>query len=805
MKLLLNLSFFLIGITQPLLSQNTINGRITDQQNVGIPYANVLVLNTSDSLLVKGSVADQDGNYQLTNVSKGSYLIQSFTIGYSKSYSSKIIYNGDKTLTIPDIILAEDTKELEEVVIKAEKPLYEQTIDRMVINVQSSPLLVGSSVLEILESSPGVMVDRLNSGINMNGKNGVSVMINGKMSRMDMASLFALLDGMPSNNIDKIELITTPPANFDAEGNAGFINIVLRRNDLEGTIGSMTAAVGKGRRGMWMIGGNINYRKKKISIFTDLSYTRRYKNMIFGGGSDIENDNYTYSSTYVADRMNVAPLFNGRAGLDYYITPKTVIGILGTASERKWSQNTINTAYYTIDPGLDTLVNGTRIDRNPTKLYMANVNLQHSFNSQQINFDIDYFKWSNDQFQNYLNNFSLEDGQFIERQELSIDKISPFNLWVGKLDYKNNVNDKVTFETGIKATLNGLDNDVAAQRLTDTGWQNDPLVSQYSTMDEDIFAAYSSLGLKINEKVSMKLGFRYEHTKTDIRDQNNNQVVYRNYGYLFPSAFLSKKLTATSSLNLAYSYRITRPSFSELAPFIIFIDANSFGTGNPNLLPSLTNAIKASYSVKKINVSLEYSKVDDLIARRQLSRVPDTNIQVRASTNIEQTDLISFALSFPVYLSDWWEMNNNVSLRNSRTRTTYFEEDMDLSQSNYSINSIQSFILPKQFRLEVRGVYNSKRLRGVMTMEEYGTVSFGVRKELAEERGSLNLSFANIIGSRAFRMSSQLPQFKMSGTGFFDVDLRSIKMTYSRKFGNTKLKSRSKRKTGSDDDLKRVG
>lgn len=182
-------------------------------------------------------------------------------VGFARSYSSEIYINTGNSNPIVDIILIENTKELEEIVIKAEKPLYEQTIDRMVVNVQSSPIMAGNSVMEILERSPGIIVNRHNFGLQMNGKNGVSVMINGKMTRMAMAALFGMLDGMPASNVEKIELITTPPANFDAEGNAGFINIILKRNDYEGVNGGISAMIGHARREKFMGSGNINYRR----------------------------------------------------------------------------------------------------------------------------------------------------------------------------------------------------------------------------------------------------------------------------------------------------------------------------------------------------------------------------------------------------------------------------------------------------------------------------------------------------------------------------------------------------------------
>lgn len=802
----ISLLLFLAGFTQALFAQYTINGRIADGHDSGVPFANVLLLKIADSTLVKGAVSDQDGNYNFSNVSRGDFILQSYSVGFAKSYSPEIEFRTNSVITMNDIILKEDSKELEEVVIKAEKPLYEQTIDRMVVNVQSSPIMAGNSVMEVLERSPGVIVDRQNFGVRMNGKSGVSVMINGKMTRMDMTALFGMLDGMPASNVEKIELITTPPANFDAEGNAGFINIVLKRNDYEGLNGGISAMIGRGRRAQFMTGGNINYRHKKINVFADMNFNYNRRHMIFEVENEIDNQDYIFNSTARADRYGGFNLSTGRAGIDFYVSPKTVIGFLGTFFIRDWSQNTDNQAYYNIEPGIDTLVAGIRIDANPRKQFMANINLQHQFDDrQQLNIDFDYFIYSSDQFQTYSNEYFLENGQSISTEDIRIDKVTPLNILVGKLDYTFKATDAFTLEAGIKATISDLENDIITERLEGNDWQADPLFSDFSTMDEDILAAYSSISTKLSEKLSLKAGLRYEHTTTDLKDEDGRQVVYRDYGYFFPSAFLSQKLTENSALNLAYSYRISRPSFSEMAPFVLFIEPKTFATGNTNLLPALTHALKTTYTIKNINISFEYNRIKDAFARFQPTRIPETNSTILSTVNLDQTDMFNLTLSLPVTVTSWWEMNNNISGISSHVTSIYYDEPMDVSQTWYSLMTTQSFVLPQKFSVELSGMYYSGRLSGISKRDPYGMVSIGVRKELGNNGGILNLNFSDMFRTMIIRSSASTPQYSMNSGYSLDFDNRAIKLTYTKSFGNNKLKSRSKRKTGSADDLKRVG
>ncbi len=802
----INLLFFLLGITQTICAQYSITGRIADESDSGVPFANVLLLNLPDSTLVRGLVTDLEGKFSFSNVSRGDYFIQSYMVGFEKSYSSKILTREDRDLSIQDIILIEDTQELEEVVVKADKLLYEQTLDRMVINVQSSPLMAGNSVLEILERSPGVIVNRQNSTVMMNGKSGVMVMINGKLTRMDITALFGMLDGMPASNIDKIELITTPPANFDAEGDAGFINIVLKRNDYEGMNGGISAMVGTGRRALYLAGGNFNYRQNKINVFADLNFNHNGNNQFIDTNNEIINDDYVFSSTSRADRFGGYNITTGRIGVDYYVSSKTVIGFLGTLFIRNWVQDTYYQSYYSIEPGIDTLVTGIRTNENPRQQYMMNINFQHQFNDhQQLNVDFDYFIYSSNQFQTYANQYFLEDGQNVYNEDIDIDKITPLSIYVGKIDYRVQLSDQFTFETGAKATLSQLDNDVETKRLEGDSWQTDPQFSEYLTMDEDILAAYGSLSGNINQKLQIKLGLRYEHTVTDLKEQGGTPVVYRNYGNLFPTAFISRKTGEHSSLNLSYSYRITRPSFSELAPFVLFIEPRTYVTGNTSLLPTLTHAIKSTFSFKSVNLSFEYDRISNSIFRFQPSRIPETNTTVLSSLNIDRANMFNFSLSFPITVTSWWEMSNNLTGILNQVTDNYFEEQMNIRQTWFTVNSTHRFILTNNLSMEISGIYYSGGLSGISINEPYGMVSFGLRKEFGKNGGALNLNISDIFRTMLISPSANIPQFNLTNSWTYDFDTRQLKLTYTKNFGNNKLKSRSKRSTGSEEDLKRVG
>ncbi|MDQ3536117.1 MAG: TonB-dependent receptor, partial [Bacteroidota bacterium] len=238
-----------------------------------IPYANVLLLNSLDSTLVKGEITNRSGNFSLATDKGGKYLVAIKFIGYQDYYSKAFSLDAaNPTIELGSIRAVENARELNAVLIEAVKPLFEQKIDRTVINVESSIAASGGSVLDILARSPGVTVDRMNKSVAMAGKQGVRIMINGKISQIPLEATIQMLEGMNADNIEKIELITTPPAKYEAEGDAGLINIVVKQQTDAGPNGNLSLFTGYGRKEKY--GGNINFnsRSKKVNLYGDYSF-----------------------------------------------------------------------------------------------------------------------------------------------------------------------------------------------------------------------------------------------------------------------------------------------------------------------------------------------------------------------------------------------------------------------------------------------------------------------------------------------------------------------------------------------------
>ena len=804
-RVFISLIFIVLFFSGRLVALSELNGSVHDAQGKSVAFANVLVLQAVDSVLVKGAVTTEKGAYQIENIQPGKYLISVSMLGYGTEFVALEVGTDEPRLELPPIILKEDVSDLDAVEIRARKPFFEQRIDRLVINVQNSITFIGSTALDILERSPGIIVNRENGTISMGGKSGVVILINGRINRLPMSALVQMLQGMPSSNIEKIELITTPPASFDAEGDAGFVNILLKKNENEGLNGSLTATLGHGRKERMTSGVNLNYRKKKLNIFGDYNFTRNRMVGLIDGKRTIENSVESIETITSTRRDGGFDLHNARLGIDFYLSSKTVVGILGSIFERRWSQESLNKADYLFSLSPPSNHIGIRTDRNNSHQYLFNFNVQHNFNERQrLNFDFDYFDYYSHQPQDYDNRFYNEQQEETRKQEIRIDKTTPLNIWVSKLDYKLKLSDKLDFEAGVKATISDFTNDILVEFNEGNDWFIHPLFSERATFNENISAAYTSFDLRIDEKTSLKAGLRYEFTDTRLESDGENASIKRQYGNFFPSIFLSRNIHKDQSIQFAYSRRISRPTFNQLAPFVLFLEPNTYVTGNSSLLPAITDQFKLDYRIKTVLFSLQYSVDNDAIARFQPRVDPESNLIIYYSENLDKRETFALSLSLPIYVNNWWEMQNQLSASMVEVKSNYNDAALKVSQNNATFNTTQSFHLPKDFTFETVGFYRSGGLSGISRVKPIGGLDIGIRKKLKNNQGVLSFNLSDVFRTKIRRFTTHIPELNIQQSLDINFDTRIARLTYTRNFGSNKIKTSRKRRTGSAEELRRV-
>jgi hypothetical protein len=802
MKSVKFLVLFLIGSIKGY-SQFTINGRIRDIHDSSVPFANVLLLNMADSALAKGAVTDQDGIFSLENVSTGNFIIQSYMVGFAKTYTQEIQFLEKKNIDLEDIILLEDTKQLNEVVIKAEKPLYVMEMGKMIVNVSSSITSSGQTVIDVLEKSPGVFVNRQNGSFSIGGKGGVIVLMNGKRSRMDITAVFQMLEGINAGDIEKIEIMSVPPANYDADGDAGFINIVMKKGVGSGTNGSAMVNLGYGSGPGTGASLNLSHQANKLNLYGNYSYNFKEGTQLWNEYRQVSNDTETINSSRESDRDFSRSAHNYRLGFDYYLSDKTIVSGLFSGYNNQFEQiSTTNSSFlFSVSP--DTIIEIGTDEFNHWKHLMGNINFQHTFEKGQVlNANLDYLRYDNENPSNYIYNYFGGVEKFIRTENHRISKDTPINIWVAKIDYSMKIGETATLETGIKGTFSDLTNDIELEEKINEDWVlNDP-VSSNADLAENILAAYSSLKININEKSTFNAGLRYEYTKTYLSTLEEEGVVDRKYGNLFPTLYLSRKINENNLMQFSYGRRITRPTFNQMAPWVLFGDPYTFFSGNANIRPTYTNNIKMDYSYKSNIFSLQYSHDKDPIFSFQPSLDPETNILVWITDNIDRRETISSTITFPFQITDWWEMQNNFSANWQMIVNGTGGELFKRNQFGFQLNTTQTFKLPKKFTLELAGFYMSPVINGLFNWEARGFVNLGIQKEL-NSNGTLRFSVNDIFETTRWKWKTvdNAPFFLVGDIKF---DKRIFSITYTQKFGNNKIKGARKRSVGSEAELKRV-
>ncbi len=797
----------LLLISLRLQSQVSLTGSVLDAQSQPVSFANALLLSATDSSLVKGAITDDQGIFTLTTDQPGLYLIRVAMIGYRDYYSAPLeAAAGDAARDLGIITLREDAILMKTVEVVARKPFLEQRIDRMVVNVANSITSAGTNALEILQRSPGVLVNRQNNLISIAGKNGVVVMINGRINYMPPEAVVQMLESMSSDNIDHIEIITTPPAGFDAEGNAGYINIVLRKSLDDGFNGSYSFSLGVGKGLTGNAGINFNLRKGKANLYGDYSYLHESQEQVFDfyrrirfDGSPLETDT---KSIRDPERNN----HTVRLGYDYQVTPKTVIGALVSAYNTKWVMDAFNTSRISGDAIVDTNIVIDNTELNQWKHAGGNLNLQHTFSeNRKLTIDLDMLWYQDNNPTSYHNRYSDETGMMLFETFTRSTKITPFRIKAGKIDYTTGLGKRIRIETGIKATTSHFTNDVGVLYLESQGWTPDPGLTAKYDLDERILAGYVSMESPLGRGFTFKGGLRYEYSDSHLSSAEQPDIVDRQFGELFPSAYLSKEFKEGYSLTASYSKRITRPTFNDMAPFTIFLDPYTFFSGNPALQPALTHKVGLNLRVKSFSCSLEYAFEDSTIAQFQSSILPGTNTQLLFAENFKDGRGWAVNFSLPVQPTKWWNLFLNINGNYQRLRRYYIGQLDSYSSGGFGFFSSQTFTLPWNMTFEANGFYNAGGLFGAIQVSSVWSVNLGLQKKFGDTGGALRIGYDDLFDSQVFSGISDLSEQDQYFSAKLKFSQPQFKIGYTRNFGGQQVKARRERGTGTDEERQRIG
>ncbi|MCF6405923.1 TonB-dependent receptor [Chitinophaga filiformis] len=814
------LPFLLCYILLLQTAAGQISGRFATATGQPVPFANVILLNGTDTALVKAVLTDEKGAYQIDNTPSGKYILRFSSMGFQTWNSPMFELTAQqKTRDFGLQVVSEGAQQLGEVVIQAEKPLLQQQAEGMVVNVQSSLLTKGSTALAILERSPGVVIDYRNNSIALNGKSGVTVLLNGKLIRMPMEQLVNLLSGMSADDIEKIELLSTPSSKYDAEGSAGMINIVLKKDKQQGTNGtlSVTGGYGYGEKAAASI--NISHNAAKVNSYGSYSYNlnRSYSKIDFLSYQDMP----AFGGRMEARGWDITRLRQHNhdviLGMDVKANRSTTIGANITYNASRATTVNLPAANYLLLPDSLLTFDG-RIDRvNRWRNVVSSVYLEKELNPKSrvsVNADYLYFKNTNpSQVNSSLTNennkpVSSNDSLFASQQRGFANTV--IQVGVLKADYSTQLSSKIKLETGIKGTYTGSNTLSRIESLIDGHWVSRTETVNEMKMKEGIAAAYASTNIEITPSVTLTAGTRFEYARTKMDDtRTGKNTVDRKLTTLFPNIFLSKKLNERSGLQFSYTKRITRPSYNDLASFVAYSDPTAIYAGNPQLKPTITNNIKVGYNYDAYSFSLLFSRDDNPIARYQLSQGAAANVLYVSPQNLVYQNNITFQATIPWKATDWWNMSYSFTGGLRQFKADYTLRPVTKTYWGYSFNFTESFTLPNNFSAELTGWYNAPLYNGTTKTSSMGTLSAGIKKELKNNAGSIQLSVSDIFTTMKFHVYyGTIAEEAFHIKNDVGIKLESgyspiFRLSYSRPFGTGTLRS-SRKEGGAKDERDRI-
>ncbi len=800
-----------------LNAQNT-RGKIsvTILNDLRLPQENVTVelLKTADSALVKVTFSDKNGLAEFENIRYGNYFLKVSMTSRANQYSAPFNISSDQPqLTIAKIALLPESKQLENVTVTGKKPFIQKLSDRVVVNVENSIVSAGSSAMDVLERSPGVIVDQ-NDNISLRGRGGVIIMIDNKPTAMSGADLANYLKGLPSAAIERIDIITNPSAKYDASGNAGIIDIRMKKDQRLGLNGTLTAGIGQGIYPKSNAGTTFNYRNKKINIFGNYNYAYReglnhlildrnfYNNGVYNGG-DLK-DNYAKSSF----KSNTT-----RIGMDFFPNKKTIIGFVVNGNFNKFGRNSTNSSKVinTQHQKASTFKSQANNDDNGNN-FVANINFKHSFDStgKEITADMDYGSYhSGSLTRNATKYYKLDGSSLSPDYILDGDQDGKLTFKTAKVDYVNPLKKGAKWEAGFKTSFVSSDNDAKFFDMSNGSPQNDVNKTNHFFYEENNNAGYLNF-FKEFKKFNIQFGLRGEQTNINTHQVNGNIYFDSSYFQLFPSAFFNYKLKEDKTLGVSISRRIGRPGYSQLNPFLFLIDPTTYATGSLGLLPQFTWSYELSYTMKNLSFTFGYSHTTNsqniAIAkfRDVFPNIPsDENVTVQIPINLSSSDYYGVSVSLPVRINKWWNITSNSNIYYQKFNGSLGSTQLNKGKPAADLRTNNTFTFKKGWTAELTGNVNSSGQYGFMVTDPQWGVGAGVQKTILKNKGTLRFNITDIFWTNLPKAVITYDNYIEKWHAFRETRVANLTFTY--RFGNNKVQAVRRRTTGSEEERQRAG
>jgi len=797
--------------TYQLLAQSTGTGKLTGkvidaQTNETIPFASAVLMDRQTKATIRTGQTDINGALVIANIPDGVFTVKISYVGYQTLVRDSIAVNsGRQTLNFGTIKMkASKGNVLSEVNVTAKKTPIQLGIDKKVFSVDQSLVSEGGSASDLLTNVPSVQID-VDGNVSLRGSTGVRVLIDGKPSLIAGGDIASILNSIPASSIETVEVITNPSSKYDAEGNSGVINIVLKRNTKLGLNGNV--ALTAGNRDNYNGNASVSFQNKKINIYGNYGY--RYGNRIGGGFNNIQYFNRADSlgkADQLTDSRQTEKNHNVKAGIDYYLTTKDIISFSGGFNSRNEdSRDLLNINTYNIFGAPRELSNRVNTNTRGGNSYDMNLDYSHKFKtSQELTFNFGYSKGTNGNDQEYNTQLYSVNGAAVLN-----DPVLQTNVMDGnnknyniQADYTMPLGQLGKMETGYRSQIRFTDNNTVAQTFNNStgAFEEDYQLSNLFDSKDQVHALYLNYQNQI-KNFGYQVGLRGESARLntnsggyDLNGQLSNAAARIAYDRLYPSIFLTQKFKGEQQVQLSYTRRVNRPRPWDTNPFIDYSDPLSWRQGNPNLLPEDVHSYELSYSKFWSKVTLIGSayirRTNDLIQR--VRTTPDSaGVIIITPQNLTQSTNSGLELIGKVDVVKAWNFTANVNVYHSNIGAVPEYNISETTGYSWNANLTNNITLPYNITLQLRGDYNSSEVQAQGRRKAMYGVDGGAKYDFPNKKASLSFNIRDIFNTRRF---GAIIQDQNSLTDFQRYRKGQMgNLTFSYRFGRTSFQKKPKK------------
>jgi iron complex outermembrane recepter protein len=805
------LIFFLFAAVLKAQVGGKISGEIKDAGKQTIDNAIVALYRVRGMALVKTVITDSAGKFEFTDIKNDTLVVVVTNAGYQKFTSTPVIISQQQgAIQLPVIELKRlDAKELTEVTVVSKLPFVEKKIDRTIINPDALISNAGSNALEVLEKAPGVQVDA-NGVISLKGRQGVVVYIDDKPTYLSADDLANYLRSLPSGSIGVIEIMTNPPAKYDAAGNAGVINIKLKKSKTKGFNGGINTNYGQGVYARSNNSINLNYRINKVNFFTNAGYNinNTYQDLFINRAyfkTDGSLNSLFNQNSYIKRGGTGTTL---KLGMDYYINKKSTLGIVFNGFKNTNRNTTTNRAsLFDSASALQNTVTAISPIKRVLKNGSVNLNYGYKFDAtgRELTVNLDQVSYGASMNQSLLNTTYLPNGAFVSKSNLLSDLPANIDIQTAKLDYSNPLKKNGRFEAGLKTSFINTSN---VANFYDEA--NSIITPNYDFSNnfryrERINAAYLNVNFE-HKQLAVQAGLRFENTGITGRQTGNpvrsDSSFARNYNSFFPTLYVTYKLDTLDRHQLGFSYgrRINRPNYQDMNPFTYPLDRFTLYSGNPFLQPSFSDNIELTHTYKNsITTTLQYSYTRDVINE---TIEQSSNTFFSRPGNIGKQVSYSISVSGAIPIAKWWTLQLYTELSRNEFKAKLYNQDLNNAGNFWFVNPTSMFQISKTWAAELSGTYQTSVYVGQFVTIPVGFIRAGISKKILKNQGSIKMNVNDLFFTN--QPGGDIKSLANSTASWLSfIDTRVVTIAFGYRF--SKGKTLNARKTGgSDSERERV-